>query len=127
MGYTVSKDHSFSASHVLLGLPEGHPCGRLHGHNFTVRLTLAASHLDDVGFVIDYNELRPFFTLLDTMFDHRHLNDVVDFNPTSERMAAYLFDLAESSGLPVVEVGWSETGKTWATYRKPVDDESTGV
>lgn len=119
MTYEVSKDHSFSASHQLAGLPPEHPCSRLHGHNFTVTLVLRAYALDDVGFVVDYNDLRPFFKWIDDKFDHRHLNDVVDFNPTSENMAHYLWQQAiDQFGLPAYEVRWSETPKTLATFRR---------
>ena len=40
--YTIAKQFSFSASHVIDGVPEDHPCGRLHGHNYTVEVQLAA-------------------------------------------------------------------------------------
>jgi 6-pyruvoyltetrahydropterin/6-carboxytetrahydropterin synthase len=40
--YTITKQFSFSASHVLDHLPEGHPCARrLHGHNYIAELVLA--------------------------------------------------------------------------------------
>ncbi len=118
MNWTISKDHHFSASHQLGGLPEDHPCSRLHGHNFVVRVVLEAEELDGVGFVVDYNDLRPFTQWLDDEYDHRHLNDKVGFNPTSENMAAHIYRVARASfGLPVAEVAWSETPKTWAVYR----------
>lgn len=115
--YEITKDFSFSASHQLAGLPADHPCSRLHGHNFVVRIHLAADQLNEVGFVIDYRELDGFKQWLDEQFDHRHLNDVVSFNPTAEQMAHYLYDVAAEQGLPVVAISWSETPKTWATYR----------
>lgn len=114
--YEISKDFAFSASHTLTGLPDDHPCARLHGHNFVVRLFLGSEVLDDVGFVMDYRALDEFKQFLDT-FDHRHLNDLVPFNPTAERMARYLYQWADRKGWPVTAVAWSETPKTWATYR----------
>lgn len=118
--YEITKDFHFSASHVLDGLPDDHPCARLHGHNFIVRLHLADDELDPVGFVVDYRDLDGFKRWLDDEFDHRHLNDRVDFNPTAEHMTRYLYRVAEEMGLPVVAVSWSETPKTWATYRPEV-------
>lgn len=116
--YEISKDFHFSASHVLDGLPPHHPCGRLHGHNFIVRLHLAADELDNVGFVQDYGELADFKHWLDDAFDHQHLNDRVAFNPTSENMTRYIYNKAHELGLTkVAAVSWSETPKTWATYR----------
>jgi 6-pyruvoyltetrahydropterin/6-carboxytetrahydropterin synthase len=38
--YTISKEFNFSASHQLLGLIKDHPCGRIHGHNYTLKIFL---------------------------------------------------------------------------------------
>jgi 6-pyruvoyltetrahydropterin/6-carboxytetrahydropterin synthase len=50
--YRIAKTFHFSASHVIEGLPESHPCGRLHGHNYEVTLVLESDRLDRVGFVV---------------------------------------------------------------------------
>lgn len=115
--FEISKDFAFSYSHALDGLPEGHQCARLHGHNGIVKVTLVADVLDETGFVLDYGDLSPLGRYLDATFDHRHLNDVVPFNPTAERLAKHLYDWCREQGWPVVAVSWSETPKTWATYR----------
>ena len=38
MATTLFKDFQFEAAHRLPHVPEGHKCGRLHGHSFMVRL-----------------------------------------------------------------------------------------
>lgn len=114
--YTISKEFSFSCSHVLDGLREGHQCARVHGHNIVVRVELWSEKLDQAGMVLDYGDLRMLGVFLDETFDHRHLNEVVPFNPTAENMAAYLFRWCWERGWPVARVGWSETPKTWAFY-----------
>jgi 6-pyruvoyltetrahydropterin/6-carboxytetrahydropterin synthase len=124
--FTIRKTFEFSASHVLAGLPEGHQCGRLHGHNYVVELELQASVLDGTGFVLDYGELAPFKRWVDEHLDHRHLNDVFEVNPTAEAMAEFLHGLAigvlpiEGTGIRVSAVAVRETPKTWAEYRPPV-------
>jgi 6-pyruvoyltetrahydropterin/6-carboxytetrahydropterin synthase len=115
--HTILKDFQFSASHQLSGLRDDHPCARLHGHNFIVRVVLERHDLDDVGFVMDYGDLAPLKDWLDATFDHRHLNDMMDCNPTAENCAHLIFDWCAAQGWPVSEVGWSETPKTWAYYR----------
>lgn len=115
--FTISKDFDFSASHQLTHLPEGHPCARLHGHNYKVRLTLQSQYLDDRGFVVDYNELDPFKEWIDSHLDHRHLNEVFDFAPTAEMIARRLYFEASKVSDKVISVSVSETGKTWATYQ----------
>jgi len=122
--FTISKEFAFSASHQLRGLPLEHPCSRLHGHNYVVTLVLAAEKLDRRSFVVDYNDLAPFEQYLKEKLDHRHLNDVLHFPPTAEKLAQHLFEFAESLWPDVVSsVFVSETPKTWANYAKDHDDE----
>jgi 6-pyruvoyltetrahydropterin/6-carboxytetrahydropterin synthase len=117
---TISKDFAFSASHVVEGLPEGHQCGRLHGHNYVVRIALEGE-VQPGGMVVDYGRLKPLQRYLDAAWDHRHLNDVLDFNPTAENIAVHLLEIVEAAAVedlwPVdgISVGVSETPKTWAT------------
>ena len=119
--YRITKEFHFSASHVLEGLPEGHPCGRLHGHNYVVRVELEAEDLDATGFVLDFGELYVVKQWLDSAVDHRHLNDVwPEMNPTAENIARALHKTIAAL-LPrrarVAAVRVSETPKTWAEYR----------
>ena len=114
--YRITKSFTFSASHRLEGLPAEHQCARLHGHNYIVELILESQVLDEVGFVTDFGALAPVKRWLDNMFDHRHLNNVLPMNPTSENFAAYIYGRwAEQYPLAAVRV--SETGTSWAEYR----------
>ena len=115
--YTISKQFNFSASHIIEGLPEQHPCSRLHGHNYVVELVLAAEELNATGFVVDYNELVVFKNMIDETLDHRHLNDVLIGPTTAESIAKYLYDHAKHIWHEVISVSVSETPKTNATYR----------
>jgi 6-pyruvoyltetrahydropterin/6-carboxytetrahydropterin synthase len=115
---TISKEFAFSASHQLDGLDPEHPCSRLHGHNYVVRLTLIGEP-DEVGFVYDYRRLDPFKAYLDDTLDHRHLNEVLDFNPTAENMAGHFAEQAIDrldfpANVFTIRVAISETPKTWA-------------
>lgn len=117
MTYRISKSFDFSASHQLGGLPDGHQCGRLHGHNYRVELELASATLVPPGFVVDYGDLAPFKAYLDTELDHRHLNDVLGNEPTAEHLAEHLYNRAQRWGWPVSAVRVYETPKTCAEYR----------
>jgi 6-pyruvoyltetrahydropterin/6-carboxytetrahydropterin synthase len=125
--YTISKDFAWSSSHVLEGLPDGHQCGRLHGHNYVARVILTSDTLDATGFVVDYGELGFVKDFIDNTWDHRHLNDAVPFttmNATAENMArtlAYYVHDRISDEYPNVRVAVSisETPKTWSTYTMP--------
>lgn len=116
--FTISKEFAFSASHVLDGLPDGHPCTRLHGHNYTVEIVLEGP-LDDAAMVLDYGALSGFRDWINDHLDHRHLNDVLNANPTAEQIAYVLFQVAlrwvPTELLAAVRV--RETPKTCAEYR----------
>lgn len=116
---TITKEFHFSASHVLDKLPSWHKCSRLHGHNYVVLLELCAplENLTDAGFVRDYGDLDAFKGWLDDTLDHRHLNDAVDFSPSAERLAHWIYGLWAARYPELVAVWVSETPKTWAIYR----------
>jgi 6-pyruvoyltetrahydropterin/6-carboxytetrahydropterin synthase len=115
--FTIGKQFSFSASHQLQGLSKDHPCSRLHGHNYTVEVELSATLLSETGFVVDYSDLKKFEQILDGQLDHRHLNEVLPFQPSAENIALYLFERAKEIWPNVTAVKVRETPRTWAEYR----------
>jgi 6-pyruvoyltetrahydropterin/6-carboxytetrahydropterin synthase len=116
--YTIAKRFSFSASHFIGGLPEQHPCARLHGHNYDVEVILQSAALDEIGFVRDYRELSALGGMIDQSLDHRHLNEVLGHDrTTAEMIAKWLYDWCEARWPEVVAVRVSETPRTWAEYR----------
>lgn len=119
--FEIAKEHNFSASHVLAGLADGHPCSRMHGHNYRLRVIVTAHRLDEHGFVLDYHDLAPLLTWVDDSLDHRHLNDAIpNMQPSAENLARHLTLLARDLlTLPItgrVSVSVSETPKTWASW-----------
>jgi 6-pyruvoyltetrahydropterin/6-carboxytetrahydropterin synthase len=116
--YTIAKKFTFSASHVIGGLPEGHPCARLHGHNYEVEVMLQSRELDPIGFVRDYRELSELKHFIDENLDHRHLNDVLGHDrTTSEVIAKWIYDWCSARWPESAAVRISETPRTWAEYR----------
>lgn len=117
---TISKEFSFSASHILDKLPESHPCGRMHGHNYVIAVELAAApeQLNDAGFVRDFRELSAIKAWIDEEVDHRHLNDVLGgLNPSAEQIARWMFEHWKETFPEMTAVRVSETPRTWAEYR----------
>jgi 6-pyruvoyltetrahydropterin/6-carboxytetrahydropterin synthase len=120
--FVIAKRFSFSASHVLTAVPEDHKCRRLHGHNYEIEVVCAAEELDRRGMVVDFFDLDPVKRFIDTEVDHRHLNDVLDGEPTAERLAWWLYESLKGE-LPVEVAGKVialrvyETPRTWAEYR----------
>ena len=120
--FTVSKRFSFSASHVLHGLGDDHPCSRLHGHNYEIEVIAAAPELDERGFVVDFRELDLVKDWVDATLDHRHLNDVMAGQPSAEAIAKLICDWCRAELPPPVAARISavrawETPKAYAEYR----------
>lgn len=116
--FTIAKQFQFSASHSLNNVPGNHPCHKLHGHNYIIEIVLRSAHLNDYGFVVDYNELKTFKKFIDDRFDHQHLNDVLSFDPTAENIAKYLYDKTKKMWPQTIAIKVSETPNTWAEFRE---------
>jgi 6-pyruvoyltetrahydropterin/6-carboxytetrahydropterin synthase len=114
--YKITKEFHFSASHQLAELHEDHPCTRLHGHNYIIKVECKNAVLNNVGFVYDYRGMDIIKKWIDDHLDHRHLNDVFDFNPTAENMAFWFYQLFKSMLWCVSAVEISETPKTNCRY-----------
>ena len=114
--YAITKEFTFAAAHHLEGLPDTHQCSRPHGHNYTVKVELQAPILNEVGFVVDYGDLKPLKDYIDQTLDHRDLNEVFSFQTSAENLAHHFYDWCHDRWPQVVAVHVSETAKTWATY-----------
>ena len=94
--YRIFKDFTFSAAHQIRGHTGG--CENLHGHNYRVRIHLAASELNDLGMVMDFADLKGIAAEILTPFDHRVINEVPPFdrrNTTAEELSSYVYDEVE--------------------------------
>lgn len=115
--YTITKEFHFSAAHQLIHLPDGHPCKRLHGHNYIVKVELKSKKLNKDQFVRDYGELRGIKLYLDDVLDHKNLNEVFpNMAPTAENLAKRLFDFWRTSIPELSAIEISETPLTNARY-----------
>lgn len=114
--YKITKHFHFSASHQIRSLPNGHPCKELHGHNYIVIIELCSRELNEYGFVVDLSELASLKEMIDTNLDHKHLNDVLPYEPTTENLARFLYDWAKTRWAQTCCIKVSETPKIWAEY-----------
>jgi 6-pyruvoyltetrahydropterin/6-carboxytetrahydropterin synthase len=121
--FTISKEYHFSASHILRGLAEDHPCTRLHGHNYIVEIELQSESLNEHGFVRDYRELDALKAYIDDNIDHRHLNDIFEKNgenenkTTAEALARSFYHWCKNQWPETSAIRVRETPKTCAEYR----------
>ena len=89
----VYKIIRFEAAHRLPRVPEGHKCGRLHGHSYRIELRVEGEPDPVTGMVIDYADIKEAFKPLYDQLDHNYLNGIDGLeNSTSEILAAWIWD-----------------------------------
>ena len=97
---------------------EGHKCGYLHGHGYTMRVHVEGVVDPATGWVIDFAAMKAIVqeTVIN-LVDHKHLNEVEGLeNPTAENLAWWAFNRLRKSELhtpphrDVVCVELMETG-----------------
>jgi 6-pyruvoyltetrahydropterin/6-carboxytetrahydropterin synthase len=131
--YAVTKRIDFCYGHRLLDY-EG-VCRHPHGHNAVAEIEIQADALDARNMVMDFGDMkRSIKGWIDSELDHRMIlrrDDplvaslqalgepvyLLESNPTVERIARLIFDVAHERGLAVSCVTVWETPTSWATYR----------
>ncbi len=119
--YEVSVRRQFSAAHCLRDV--GGKCEELHGHNFTIEVSVAGKNLDDHGLLLDFRLLKVWIDECLADLDHRYLNEVPAFqgiNPSAENIArhlhAQLSAMAAQRDLVVSRVTVWESDNAWVSY-----------
>lgn len=93
----------------LPGLPDSHPCSRLHGHSFQIKLTLRGDLDPRLGWVMDFDAIDSVWQRIHAQLDHRYLNDIAGLgNPSSENLTVWLWqalqqDLPQLHAIAVME------------------------
>jgi len=114
----IYKEFMFEAAHRLPNVPEGHKCARLHGHSWKGTIYVAGSLDPDLGWVLDYGDIKKIFAPLYDRLDHRYLNDVEGLeNPTSEVLAKWIWDHLKPDLPQLSRVVINETCTSGCIYR----------
>ena len=111
----LSAEFTFDAAHRILGHPG--KCAYLHGHTYHLEVTVSAEHLDRLGMVIDFDDLRALVkkAVLDR-WDHATLLWSEDpLAPAIERIQAEAPEkMVRLSGNPTAEI---LTREAWQAIR----------
>jgi len=111
----------FAAAHQLRNFRGN--CEKLHGHNWKVEVILSGDKLNEAGLLIDFREVKETTDRILKELDHSFLNDLPRFkneNPSSENIAAYLFEKLSGelndNHLKVTKVTAWESDSACASY-----------
>lgn len=58
--FELNKDVHLSAAHFIPREDAG-ACSRVHGHTYTINMTIAGDHLDESGFLVNFSTLKNSF------------------------------------------------------------------
>ena len=109
MDYTIGTVVKFETAHRQLG--DTSKCGFLHGHNWTAEITITASNLNSIGYVVDFKRLKD---AINDSFDHKTILNKDDMlvkllidsnqrvsaifgNPTCEVLAGFVLEIIKVS------------------------------
>jgi 6-pyruvoyltetrahydropterin/6-carboxytetrahydropterin synthase len=121
--FEVTVEQTFAAGHALRNYHG--KCENVHGHNYRVQITVAGEHLDGIGLLVDFLELKRAMNEVIQYLDHRFINDLPPFdvlNPSAENLAKYFHEqvsagLKHEAPVRVAEVKVWETDTSAAVYR----------
>ena len=113
----IFKEFTFEAAHRLPNLPSTHKCWRLHGHSFVVRVYVNGPLDPELGWVLDFADIKKAFQPLYDQLDHHYLNEIKGLeNPTSENLARWIWANLITS-LPILsKVQVQETCTSGCSY-----------
>ena len=113
-------EFKFEAAHRLPNVPADHKCSRLHGHSYQVQVHVQGPVEPQAGWIIDFGNIKEACKPVIDRLDHYYLNEIPGLeNPTSERLAAWIWNELASS-LPMMSaVQVRETCTSGCVYRGP--------
>lgn len=140
--YILTAEASFDSAHFLAGY--NGKCRNIHGHRWLIKVEVAGSKLQQAGqmrdMVIDFGDLKKEVKAIADYFDHGLIVEKntlraqtfaalqeegfklieVDFRPTAEKLAKFIFDSLKDKQLPVKQVTVYETPANSAAYSEAV-------
>lgn len=114
----IYREFTFESAHRLPHVPDGHKCGRLHGHSYRVQIHVRGAVGSETGWVQDFGEIKAAFKPIEAQLDHNYLNEVEGLeNPTSEVLARWIWQRIEPELPNISAVQVRETCTSGCIYR----------
>lgn len=114
----LRHEFTFEAAHRLPNVPDDHKCARLHGHSFRAEITVRGPVDPELGWLLDYGEIKRRVRPIHDQLDHSFLNEVPGLeNPTSENLAIWIWDRLKPELPQLWAVAIAETCRNSCVYR----------
>lgn len=114
----ITKEFTFDSAHRLPRLPEGHKCRALHGHTFTIAISVEGEVAEDTGIVLDFGDIAKAFEPILDQLDHKYLNEIDGLdNPTSENIARWIWTRLEPNLPGLHQIVVKETPNSGCSYK----------
>jgi len=89
----IFKHFHFDSAHFLPNVPDGHKCKAVHGHTYRMTLYFGGDLDENLGWVMDFADIKKEVNPIIARIDHTLLNDIEGLeNPTCEVIAVWLWN-----------------------------------
>lgn len=113
----IYKTFSFDSAHYLPHVPPGHKCGGMHGHTYTLKVSLTGSPGIETGWILDYTDLKKGIRPIIDLLDHKLLNEIPGLeNPTAEQLSLWLWAKIKPIFPGLCKIELNETPGTGVIY-----------
>ena len=87
---SIAVGGHFTAGHYLPSYDGA--CNRVHAHGWKYVVTVRKRINPDNGMVMDFKELKSHLKDMESVLDHRMLNDIFSFEPTAENLVVWMWE-----------------------------------
>lgn len=113
----IYKDFSFDSAHFLPYVPDGHKCKNMHGHTYKLRVFIKGTPDPQLGWIMDFKELKDIVNPLIDRLDHKLINDVEGLdNPTAENITIWIWEMIKPLLHNLSKIELYETPTTGVIY-----------
>ena len=122
--YTVAIKQDLIAQHYLIG-DASESEKRRHSHCYQVEVQLEGPALNELGYLVDIDEIESLLKEVLARYEDKTLNDLPEFkglNPSIEHLARtichHLSDRLKAPNVKALTVRVWETANAWGLYRQ---------
>lgn len=114
----IFKHFHFDSAHFLPLVPDGHKCKEVHGHTYKITLEFEGEIDPNLGWLIDFAEIKKVVKPLIDSVDHKLLNNIEGLeNPTCEIIAQWFWNKISPSLPMLSKITLNETTTSGVIYK----------